>query len=291
MVSASVKADLLLILATLLAACGWVFSKESLIGLPPILFIGLRFLLAGAVLVLLGLKGLRRVSLRDLKMAGGTGLIFAVAMMSWISGLQHTSHLGEGAFITSMSVVLVPVIGRIFFAEVLSREIRIALPISVLGLMFLSLEKGFSLAAGQLYFIASATLFAVHFNLVSKLVARISPLVLTATQLVIVGGSALLISVFLESWPVSVATNIWGWFLASALIATSLRFWLQTKAQSFTSASHAIVIMTLEPIWTALLAGVWFAETMTVMQIIGCSLIFSALLVSRWRWLKAMLIK
>jgi drug/metabolite transporter (DMT)-like permease len=49
--------------------------------------------------------------------------------------------------------------------------------------------------------------------------------------------------------------------------------------------------MTLEPIWTALLAGVWFAETMTVMQIIGCSLIFSALLVSRWRWLKAMLIK
>jgi hypothetical protein len=38
--SNTVKADLLLLVVTLLAAAGWMFSKEALQGLPPLLFIG-----------------------------------------------------------------------------------------------------------------------------------------------------------------------------------------------------------------------------------------------------------
>ena len=45
------KADLILVGATLVAAAGWIFSKESLAGLPPLLFVGVRFLLAGVVLL------------------------------------------------------------------------------------------------------------------------------------------------------------------------------------------------------------------------------------------------
>ncbi len=43
------KADLLLVLTTILAAAGWIFSKESIQGLPPFGFIGLRFILASFV--------------------------------------------------------------------------------------------------------------------------------------------------------------------------------------------------------------------------------------------------
>jgi drug/metabolite transporter (DMT)-like permease len=47
--------------------------------------------------------------------------------------------------------------------------------------------------------------------------------------------------------------------------------------------------MILEPIWTALFASIWFAETMSVSQLFGCALIFSALLVSRWQWCRKIL--
>ena len=45
------QADALLLLVTALAAGGWIFSKEALAGMPPLLFIGTRFLLAGLILL------------------------------------------------------------------------------------------------------------------------------------------------------------------------------------------------------------------------------------------------
>ena len=45
------KSDLLLVVVTLFAAFGWMFSKEALNGFPPLLFIGVRFLFAGLLLV------------------------------------------------------------------------------------------------------------------------------------------------------------------------------------------------------------------------------------------------
>ncbi|MCP5205952.1 MAG: DMT family transporter [Hahellaceae bacterium] len=283
-----IKADLLLILVTLLAACGWVFSKETLQGLPPIQFIGSRFLLAGVVLGLIGAPALKQIPLTSLIKASSTGLVFAIAMIFWILGLHHGHHVGEGAFITSMGVVLVPLIARFFFAETPARETWIALPIATTGLALLSLNQGFSLEAGQIYFLIAAVIFALHFNLTTKLVATIAPLALSAIQLCIVGIVSLGVSFTIETWPSYVDSSIWIWFLASALIATCLRFWLQTKAQSFAPASHVVVILTLEPIWTAILASLWFDETMTTLQFSGCTLIFSALLISRWRWLRTL---
>jgi drug/metabolite transporter (DMT)-like permease len=54
----ALQSDLLLILVTLLAAAGWVFTKEALVGFTPLLFVGIRFLSAG---FLLGMLGLARI--------------------------------------------------------------------------------------------------------------------------------------------------------------------------------------------------------------------------------------
>ena len=39
------QADLLLIAATVIAACGWIFSREAIAGMPVFAFLGLRFFL------------------------------------------------------------------------------------------------------------------------------------------------------------------------------------------------------------------------------------------------------
>ena len=74
------------------------------------------------------------------------------------------------------------------------------------------------------------------------------------------------------------------------MLATSLRFFLQIKAQGIVPLSHAALIMTLEPVWTGLIAMVWLGERMSGVEFSGCSLIFLALLVDRWalirRWVR-----
>ena len=139
--------------------------------------------------------------------------------------------------------------------------------------------------SSDLYFFATACGLAVHFNLNTRFAARIPVMALTAMQLTVVGSLALLISTLSERWPAAVSGEIIGWLMASILIATSLRFFLQVKAQGMVPVSHAALIMTLEPVWTALMGMVWLGERMSGVQLTGCSIIFCALLISRWRWL------
>nr|WP_232348919.1 DMT family transporter [Neptunomonas qingdaonensis] len=279
---------MILVVVTLLAAAGWIFSKETLAGLPPLMFIGLRFLVAGMVLAVFGWHALRALDRHGILRTALVGLSFAVAMMFWILGLHHAQHLGVGAFLSSLGVVLVPIVATLF-GERANRAVWLSLPIAAAGLALLALDSQFEMGWGELSFLCSAVLFAFTFVLNSRAAAKTSPIALAAVQLMVVGLVALPVSGVTETWSFDWPASIWMWMLASIFIATSLRFFMQVWAQSMSSASNAAVIMTLEPIWTAMLAALWFGETMTGMQLGGCAVIFSALLVSRWRSVRQVL--
>lgn len=280
------RADLLLVLVTLFAALGWIFSKESLLGLPPLLFMGLRFLAGGALLLLPSMRKMRRFSKQQWRDSMRVGVLMGGAMSVWIFGLANTNSLGEGAFITSLAVVVVPFVNWLLFQEKPAKATFIALPVAILGMALLSLRHGFRLEASQVYFFIAAMLLSVAFILNSRAAARTPALPLSTIQLLWVGAVCLILSVFFEDWPSQVATEIWGWLLLSITLATALRFSLQTYAQGISPASHAAVIMILEPVWTAMLAALWFAERMTLTQLLGCGCIALALLINRLKWLR-----
>ncbi|SFW98182.1 DMT family transporter [Marinospirillum alkaliphilum] len=275
------QADLLLVLTTLIAAAGWIFSKEALAGFAPLLFIALRFSGAGLVLALLCLTPLRGLSRAQFISALQVGVLFGAAMVFWILGLEFAQHLGVGAFLTSLGIVLVPLLNLLMGGEKPGRLVYLSLPFVLAGLAFLSLDSEFHLGFGELCFLLSACFLALMFIQNSRAATRIPALPLTAIQLLVTGGITGLCSLVFEDWSFQFPAAIWGWFLASMLLATSLRFLLQTYAQGLAPPSHSAIIMTLEPVWTAMLASYWFSETMSLFQLIGCSLIFTAVLVNR----------
>ena len=287
--SHSFRADLFLLAATLLAAAGWVFSKESLAGLAPLQFVGTRFLLAGVVLGGFSWRQLRMLSAEAVGRAAVVGVLFAAAMGLWIMGLQHAHHLGEGAFIASLGIVLVPVFARIFFGEAPPLSTWLALPVALGGFACLSLAKGFQIEPGQWFFLGAALIFAFLFNLNSRVVRDVPVLALSTIQVLVVGALILPLSFAFETWPEVVPTSAIFWLLASAIIATTLRFLVQLHGQSLTTPSHAALILMLEPMWTALVAAWWFGERMSGLQLAGCALISLALVISRWRWIRGVL--
>ena len=82
----------------------------------------------------------------------------------------------------------------------------------------------------------------------------IPPTWLTCIQLAVTGLLGTLLSLLTEQWPASIGTGIWGWFAASVLIATTLRYWLLTHALSRMTTAHAALLMLLEPVWTPIQA-------------------------------------
>lgn len=279
----ALKSDVWLILVTLFAGLGWVFSAEALVGMTPLFFIGTRFLLAGFILAGFGWSALRLLSSEDWRYALLTGAVMGLALCCWIMGLSLADNMGIGAFIASLAVVFVPIVGKWLFGNSTSMSTWIAILVALLGLAFLRLEDGFALSGSDAFFLMAALLFSVHFNLNTRFASRIPALPMTTVQLTLTGLVALVLALVIEPSPALPELNILGWLLASVLIATCLRFWLQVKAQGLATASHAAVIMTLEPVWASLFGLLWFGQQMTALQLLGCCVIFSALLVSRWR--------
>lgn len=287
--SSPLKADLMLLATTLIAAAGWIFSREALSGFSPLLFMALRFSGAGLLLSALGLGSFFRLDARQWRHALGVGLLFGIAMLFWIFGLKMTNHIGVGAFLCSLGLVLVPIIS-LAFGERPGLSVYLAIPIAISGLACLSLDSEFHLGAAEICFLLAALFLALMFVLNSHAAARTPALPLTAIQLLVTGLIMALCSTAFETWDFAQPAAIWGWLLASMLVATCLRFFLQTRAQGMAPSSHSAIIMTLEPVWTALLASVWFAERMTALQLSGCLLIFASMLVNRWpalrRWFR-----
>lgn len=294
------KSDLLLVVVTLMAAISWMFSKEAVLLMPPLMFMALRFLLAGSVLAAIAWPSLRRLSLDQVKRSAGVGLVFGVAMSCWVMGLFHATHVGESAFLTSLGVVIVPVIARVVFREEQPLSTWLAIPVAVGGLALLSLKNGFRPEIGQLFFVGAAFIFALYFTLNTRAANqrtvvnrrgetvekyRVPALPLTSIALLTVGVVTLIESTVLEPWTPTLE-NFSGmlamWIIASAVIGTAGRFLIQTYAQSLSAHSHGVVILVLEPVWVALFAAGWFSETMSATQLAGCGLIFLALLINRW---------
>ncbi|RUR39492.1 DMT family transporter [Vreelandella populi] len=285
------QADALLLLVTIVAAGGWIFSKEALAGMPPLLFIGTRFLLAGLILLGFAWPTLSRMPARRIRRGFFVGLLFSVAIGFWILGLQTSSHLGESAFINSLGILLVPIVAKLLFGDRPPRSTWIALPVALAGFGLLSLNAGFNVEKSQLLMVCAALCFALLINVNTRVVRNVPALSLTTLQLLGVGGVLTLTSLIFERQPVALDTSILGWFIASVLLSSSLRFFLQIKAQGMTTPSHASVILMLEAVWTALFAALWFGETMAPLQLLGCGLIFTALLINRWYWVRKLLLR
>ena len=251
------KATVILVATTMIAALGWIFSKETIQGLPPFGFIGARFTIASLCLLPLCYRPLLKANLRDVLSAGGVGLLLGSAVMTWIYAISISDTLGEGAFIMSLSMLFVPIVAWVMFRQRPQRIFWLSLPIAVLGLACLSLVGGWKQSASQFWFLGAALVLALHFNVNSKYSQKLPVLLLTCVQLFSAGCLGLLVSFFMESFPAEVDSSIWWWFALSTLLATSLRYVMQTMGQKFVQAGNAALIMILEPVWTVILSVLW----------------------------------
>ncbi|WP_076587672.1 DMT family transporter [Vibrio ostreicida] len=276
----------ILVATTALAGLGWIFSKQTIEGLPPFGFIGLRFIVASLFLFPFCLKSFKHMTVVQCMQAMGGGFILALALLTWVHAIAISETLGEGAFIVSLSMIIVPIVAWALFNVRPKRAFWVAMPIAVSGLGLLSLQDGWNGATGQLWFLANACLLALHFNVNSRLAQSMPILMLTCIQLFVTGVLGLLVSVVI---PDRVELSIWGWFAASALLATSLRYVMQTLGQKHSQPANAALIMLLEPIWTVILSILMYGEFLSVNKLFGCGLILLALLLYRtdgrlFRW-------
>ncbi|MEH8165013.1 DMT family transporter [Aeromonas allosaccharophila] len=277
---------LLMVLVTLLAAAGWLFSKEAIRELPPAAFIGSRFLLAA--LLLLPLAWLREPppTRAQLLRAAGCGTLLGASLRLWVTAISQSDALGSGAFIMSVATLMAPLAAWGAFRAKPGRHYWLTLPIAIAGLLLLSSsthwggdhpdQTGVSLSL--FWFLAAATTLGIQLAVHRHFAQSIAPTWLTCIQLAMTGLLGTLLSLLTEQWPEGgVSHGIWGWFAASVLIATTLRYWLLTHALSKMTTAHAALMMLLEPVWTLILSTLCYSEPLGGAKLAGAGLVLGAL--------------
>ena len=278
-----------LVFITIIAALGWIFSKESITELPPFLFVAIRFLLSTVIILPFFWKSLRGLTSRQVAIGAGAGVGLSTLLMLWITAISNSNRLGEGAFIMSIAMILVPLLGWLFFREPISRRTFQAIPITVAGLALLAFGASglnWQFETSQLLFLLTSLATATLFLYTGRFGRELPSQAFTVIQFIVVMLVSLLTSTLFEPWPTSLMTispSIWIWVGLSAVIATALRYFLLVWCQQRMVTGKAAVIMTLEPVWTALLSSWWLAEVMSPLQITGCALVLVALLIAQRR--------
>ncbi|WP_417883482.1 DMT family transporter [Vibrio rumoiensis] len=275
------KATLILICTTIFAGLGWIFSKQAIMGLPPFAFIGTRFIAASILLLPFCYKQLFKLTRTQIINSASVGILMSCALLTWVTAISVTDTLAEGAFISSLAMLFAPLVGWALFKQKPIRMFWISLPFAILGLGFLSLSNGYHHSPSQIWFLISAFMLAFHFNFNAKYAQSVPSLVLACIQLFVVGVIGTIASLILEEWPEHVSETTWMWLALSTIVATSLRYVMQTMGQKLTTSGNAAIIMILEPVWASSLSVVFYGDDMPAGKVIGCTLILWSLFVYR----------
>lgn len=277
------KADLTLLIISVIWGTAFVAQRVAGQMGSVYLFNGARYLLAAlAVLPFVGqianLTKLPRNQFQWMFLAGF--LLFLASALQQV-GLVYTTA-GNAGFITSLYVVLVPIVLFSLWRERLRGLSVVAVGIAVAGAFLLSTAGRFEVRAGDALELVGALFWAFHVVVLGKFASRFESISFSMGQLAVCGLLNLGVGAFVETslplnWPLV------GAILYTALFSLGLCYTLQIWAQRHTPPADAALILSLESVF-AVLAGWWLLdERLEAIQVLGCVLIFAAVLLSQFK--------
>jgi drug/metabolite transporter (DMT)-like permease len=279
-VSPRLRADLALVVVTLLWGITFPLIRSALADLDPYQFVGWRFLIATVAFLPLVLA--HPASRRGLGRAFLPGLLLgSLAWTSYISqtiGLQ-TIPAGRAAFITGLSVILVPLLSPVFRAGQPRPIELVAAAVATAGLYLLTVNSGDGsagswLSVGDLWILVCASSYAIYIHVLQILLRRnYNENSLAFTQVLGIGVFAVSILFARGEVRIVMSQAVLVALAVCALLATVGTFWLQTRYQGRSTPQRVALIFALEPVFATLFAYLLLGETLSGRGAFGAAVI------------------
>lgn len=282
-----VKADLTLLFVSIVWGSAFVAQRVAGQMGSVYLFNGARYLLAALVVLPFVLRARRtegsvaalpRDQVQWMFIAGFF-LFLGSALQQ--AGLVYTTA-GNAGFITSLYVVLVPIVLFLIWRERFHWLAIVAVGMAGVGAFLLSTGGRFVVQRGDALELAGALFWTLHVIILGKYAARFESMSFSVGQLVVCGLLNLGIGLVVE--PVlSFNGSLLFAIVYTAVFSLGLCYTLQIWAQKHTPPADAALILSLESVFAVLSGWILLRETLTIVQVAGCVLIFSAVLLSQFK--------
>ena len=271
-------AQLLALLAAFLWGLSFYFQKEAMSHVAPLLFTGLRGLIAAVVLLPFVWVERRNSEANDTNVSRYGllgGAIFLVA-----GGLQQagmvTATLTNTAFLTALYVVVTPFLLWLLRGEQPGRTIWTCAALAFIGIWLLGGGTLSAFSSGDLL-IAASSLFWSLFMVVTSASGKLGrPLQYTFVQFVTVAVLALPLSVMFEDVNLNAIKTAAPSLLFVGAIASALTYALMANVVRHIEASRASILLSTEVLFAAALAYLLLGERLGPVSWLGAVLMFMA---------------
>jgi drug/metabolite transporter (DMT)-like permease len=278
------RSDALLLLVAIIWGSSFAVQRVSVQHLGVFLFNGLRFLLAALILLPFA-RSNYRLERHDFAWIGLAGLCAFAGSALQQAGLLFTTAANAG-FITSLYVVLVPVLLFVIWKQRVSWIAWMAALLAVAGAMLLSMGgKGFQLAgksvAGDGLELLGAAGWALHVIAVGRGARRMPVLIFSTGQYLVAGILNMGLGLALENRLLNGLVVAWWTVVYIAVVSTAIGYTLQAVGQRHAPPSDAAIILSLESVFAALVGYLFLSESLSAVKGLGCVMIFCAVLLAQ----------
>lgn len=266
----------LLVVVALVWGSTFPMTKDVLTRTGTLDVLALRFALAGAVSAVALLPALRRAGLGIWWRGAALGIVYTAAQVTQTLGIARAAASVSG-FITALYVVGTPLVAWSLWRVRPARSTALGVVLALTGAGVLGLS-GLHAGAGEALLLAGALFYSFHVVLLGRWSTGRSAWALSAIQMMTLGVAHVLIAL-----PGGIAVpdraGDWASIVYLAVVAGLGALVIQSWAQARMDAARAVVIMALEPVFSAVFSVTLYHEALTWRLVVGGGLILAASIV------------
>ena len=212
----------------------------------------------------------------------GCGLFLSIASVFQQMGIVYTTA-GKAGFITAMYMLLVPVIGFVYFKKKNTWLVWLSVVIGIAGMYYLCITEDFSLAYGDMLVSLCALFFSGHILCCDYFAPKANPIRMSAIQFATATVTSTVVAAIVEEPSVEKLISAIVPIVYCGLMSGGLGYTLQIIGQRLTEPTVASLIMSMESVFAVLAGVVLLHEKMTPREITGCLLLFAAIVLVQIR--------
>lgn len=255
---------------------------RTLMGVAVLLpFILVRDKLTGRTMSAEQLRARKAMDKKTLRCGLVLGVVFCAASNFQQFAFNYSSS-GKIAFITSLYMFFVPLFG-LFMKKRVPLLTWICVFFGFVGLYFLCITPGDmgALNMGDILTIICSVIFAVHILMIEQFAPDVDGVKLSCVQFAVSGVISCVLMFIFEDPQIGAIRAAIVPLLYAGVMSCGLAYTFQIVGQKYTEATVASLIMCMESVFGVLCSALILHETLSGREILGCVIMFAAIVLSQ----------
>ena len=281
--------NLILLIIALIWGAAFVAQSAGMDYIGPFTFNSARSILGGIVLIpviyVLDKKRKEEISqgkevIQNKKtlIIGGICCGFFLMLGSSLQqiGIQYTTA-GKAGFITTLYIIIVPILG-IFLKKKVPGKVWPCAMLAAIGMYLLCMSESLQIGKGDVLVFICAFLFAIQILLADHFVELADPVEISCIQFLTSGVILTILMFVFETPHWSDFVAAWLPIAYAGILSSGVAYTLQLIGQKGMDPTIASLLLSMESTFSVLAGWVILKQKLTVKELIGCVLMFTAVI-------------